>query len=820
MNEHCAYPPQPATDLEQAEQQDGTRVVWMAGAASVGRYLMLGATERKVLLLIDGARTPQQICDAFQAQHGGKLSLGTLTKFLTKLNQTGILAGERAAATDEANAAQPYLRFKLFNPDRLFARMVPALRWIWTTEFFIASSALMLLTAWLVASDWAQFSTHATRLLTEHFVAVLLAGTLVVFSHEFAHGLTCKAFGGRATEVGFLLVYYFFPAMYCNVTGIHLIPQRNRRLWVIAAGVYWQLLAGTAGLLVWSIVAPETLLADVALAFALGSLVDVLFNANPLIKLDGYYFLSQWLRMPNLMDRSRAYWRNLFAAAPETKSYTRREKIIFTLYGLLSSLYSFGLMAAIIVYVGGWLMNTFYLFGILLTLGVVLLFARRPLQQLWQRLRSSGPVARAPRRFVAPSFELLLVIVMLAPWRASVGSYGTLVTLPGQEAIIRAPEAGTLVELRTQPGAVVAAGALIGQLGNLETEEQLAQVNTELARVSADYDRLLAESRVHTETVARTSIALRQRQHEFNESQTETDQIHAQIRARYIASEPRAIKAAFTTTVSDAALPPALAALQAEARALQTQLAEAHTQRARARSLHADGILARSELDAAETRAATLVSERDAAELRLAAALTEHRRRHQSTTTGLELAQSDLSVERWQSAKLDSEAQSLRHVMQSLNERQALLTRKRAQFQLTTPRAGAVFGADLPRLVGQYFNKGAELCRVADTRQLLVRIQVPEREIGDVRTGLPVRLKVRAYADQTFQGTVSLIGNESEQDQSGQTVYRVELTVENTDGLLRPGLTAFARIDFGQRMIGAIVWHKLKQTLRPELWML
>ncbi|MGH9853473.1 MAG: HlyD family efflux transporter periplasmic adaptor subunit, partial [Blastocatellia bacterium] len=120
-----------------------------------------------------------------------------------------------------------------------------------------------------------------------------------------------QAFGGRATEVGGLLIYYFLPALYCNVSGIHLIPQRGRRLWVIAAGVYWQLMVGTAALLAWFALAPYTLLADMAFVFFCGSVLDVAFNGNPLIKLDGYYFLSQWLRLPNLMDRSRAYWRGL-----------------------------------------------------------------------------------------------------------------------------------------------------------------------------------------------------------------------------------------------------------------------------------------------------------------------------------------------------------------------------------------------------------------------------------------------------------------------------------------------------------------------------
>ena len=34
------------------------------------------------------------------------------------------------------------------------------------------------------------------------------------------------------------------------------------------------------------------------------------------------------------------------------------------------------------------------------------------------------------------------------------------------------------------------------------------------------------------------------------------------------------------------------------------------------------------------------------------------------------------------------------------------------------------------------------------------------------------------------------------------------------------GMTAFARIDFGRQMIGRILLHKIKQALRPELWML
>ncbi len=391
MNEHCAYPPQPAADLELAEQLDGARVIWMAGAAAVGRYLILGATEHNVLTLIDGTRTPPQICAAFQAQHGGKLSLATLTKFLTKLESYGLLAGVRGQASVGPalpHSQLPYRPIKLFNPDPLFTWLAPKLRWIWTTGFFVFSLALILGSVLLALLNAEEVTAMAAPLIRDHALAILAAAYLIGVTHEFAHGMTCKVFGGRATEVGVLIVYYFLFALYCNVSGIHLIPTRGRRLWVIAAGVYWQLLVGAGCFLLWSVLAQHTLLSAVVFTFLLGSVFDVFFNANPLIKLDGYYFLSQWLRMPNLMDRARAYWRGVLKqilfGQPHTEAarYARRERLIYLVYGLLSCVYNVAFAAVVVVYVSDWLIARFNLLGLLLALGVALFFVRRPLRQL------------------------------------------------------------------------------------------------------------------------------------------------------------------------------------------------------------------------------------------------------------------------------------------------------------------------------------------------------------------------------------------------------------------------------------------------------
>ncbi|MEP7272350.1 MAG: efflux RND transporter periplasmic adaptor subunit, partial [Acidobacteriota bacterium] len=408
--------------------------------------------------------------------------------------------------------------------------------------------------------------------------------------------------------------------------------------------------------------------------------------------------------------------------------------------------------------------------------------------------------------------------------------YGSLVAISELEAIIRSPESATLIELVVKPGESAPAGGAIGRMGNLELEEQIVEAQSDLARANSDYDRLLSELRAHSESGARSEFLLRQRRKDYDEMSSEEREIEE--RRREEVSTTKYLLASTRPTDAPAPLPapenqplltqyPApIAVLQSDIDLQRARLGEVRLQLDRARTLHTQGIVANSELDSTQTRASRLEIELKAARDKLEGALVEHRRKHNAVATEVQLARSDVRAASLQVEKLSGELRSMRGVISTLEDRRNLLLRRRSQFILITPRTGAVFGESLPRSLGQYFQKGAEICRVADTNQLLVRVQVPEREIGDVRVGRLVRLKVRAYPDHTFRGAVSKIGGESELDQNHQATYRVELTIENAEALLRPGMTAYARIDFGSHVVGRVLWHKIKQALRPELWML
>ena len=569
------------------------------------------------------------------------------------------------------------------------------------------------------------------------------------------------------------------PALYCNVSGVHLIPQRTRRLWVIAAGVYWQLLVGITALLAWFIFEPYTFPADLAFIFFIGSVFDIVFNANPLIKLDGYYFLSQLLRMPNLMDRSRSYWRGLLRRIfnggrdRDAARHSRRARAIYAVFGLLSFFYTVALIFIIIHFVGEYLVDSFQLTGLLLTFAIAIFFMRRPLKQtvsaaasisarmyrtilsgagnqvwLFIRSKSEGVLKtddhavitsataaagdekrkrRWLRRLVMLSIPASAIAVLFVPWTASVGSDGTISAVPGQEAIIRAPEGATLLELRALPGDTVASGAVVGRMGNVDLEEQILQVQSDLVRAYGDYDRVLGGLRAQQESIARAETQLLQRQHDYDDSTWEQRQINERRFEESAAAAPRLMKASSSSanhTVRIApAFPAALAALQSEVDLRQVQAEEASAQLLRERKLYAQGITPARDLDLAEARCATLRIEVTAARNRLDAALLEHSRNHGSRATEVNLARSDVNAERLQVEKLNSELGGGRALIRALEERRDLLRRKQAGLELLTPRAGTVFGEDSPRRVGQFFQKGVEIYRVADTKHFRARFR-------------------------------------------------------------------------------------------------
>jgi HlyD family secretion protein len=102
------------------------------------------------------------------------------------------------------------------------------------------------------------------------------------------------------------------------------------------------------------------------------------------------------------------------------------------------------------------------------------------------------------------------------------------------------------------------------------------------------------------------------------------------------------------------------------------------------------------------------------------------------------------------------------------------------------------------RLVATGQFAGTEVMRVADLGHMEARVDVNENDVVNVKVGDKVEVKVDAYADRKFHGTVYQIGNTGKTTGSGTqeevTNFEVKIRIEDHDVVLKPALSCTAEI--------------------------
>lgn len=183
-------------------------------------------------------------------------------------------------------------------------------------------------------------------------LTLLIANLLVIGLHELSHGLMTKHVGRELDRGGFLL-YWGFPAFFVDTRDTWLSPWLDR-IKVSWAGPYSGLMiGGLMGMVLTAVTAysplefQKTLLATFLFQIGFLAYLSVFVNLNPLLELDGYFILMDWLEMPGLRDRAFNFlrheaWPKLREAGSPLKfwqSLSRAERI-FMLFGVMALLYS------------------------------------------------------------------------------------------------------------------------------------------------------------------------------------------------------------------------------------------------------------------------------------------------------------------------------------------------------------------------------------------------------------------------------------------------------------------------------------------------
>jgi cobalt-zinc-cadmium efflux system membrane fusion protein len=111
---------------------------------------------------------------------------------------------------------------------------------------------------------------------------------------------------------------------------------------------------------------------------------------------------------------------------------------------------------------------------------------------------------------------------------------------------------------------------------------------------------------------------------------------------------------------------------------------------------------------------------------------------------------------------------------------------------LRAPVAGVVL--ERAAVLGQVADPAKPLFRIADLSTLWLTVRAFERDAVRLHVGAPARITFAALPGRTFEGGIALIGR-SVDAQSRTVAVRIDLP--NRDGLLRPGMSASARLPIG-----------------------
>lgn len=328
------------------------------------KFFRLKEHEAFIASKLDGATSPEEICSAFKATFRATLPGPSLERFLQRmdalcLTDQGLAADEiarrqRSAASGGGIASALLgLRLPAVDPERMLTAIAPYIRFFFTRAFLVISALVTLVAIGITIGRWDIYVTQVKDLFRPAMIPTfVLVAMVVTVLHELAHAATCKYYGGEVHEMGFLLIY-FLPAFYCNVSDAWLFGDKAKRLWVSAAGTIFQIVLYALAAIVWAFLPAATWLSRAcAMTIALAGLT-ALFNFNPLIKLDGYYLLSDYLAIPNLRKRAFAYLGSEVRAllglrARPPRELTRRERRIYLVYGLTAGAYSVGLVVFVV----------------------------------------------------------------------------------------------------------------------------------------------------------------------------------------------------------------------------------------------------------------------------------------------------------------------------------------------------------------------------------------------------------------------------------------------------------------------------------------
>lgn len=398
-------------------------------------------------------------------------------------------------------------RIPLWDPDRFLVRWMPLVRVMFSRFGALVWLAVVIGAIAAVASkstspshDLKEAAKHAIDVQGNTINLLYMWGMFVFVKliHELGHAFSCRRFGGECHELGIMFLV-FIPTPYVDASTAWGFPSKWQRIFVGAAGMIVELFFAAICAFIWVNIGDPNHNIWGQLAFnamLVASVTTIIFNANPLLRYDGYYILSDYLEIPNLRQKSQEYSlglikRHIFRVKQQQPLPTLTQRFWLVVYYCTSGVYRIFVGIMIILLVA----FQIPILGILMAIGGLVTWIAMPVFKIFKYLTIEPELHRKRGRATAFVVTVVtLIVVAVGVLKFDLNLYATGIAEPAVREVVRAGTSGFVDKVVAKDGQWVKAGDTILELKSDELRAQMNVAQAQLRASLAEYDQAVAES--------------------------------------------------------------------------------------------------------------------------------------------------------------------------------------------------------------------------------------------------------------------------------------------------------------------------------------
>ena len=495
-----------------------SETTWVVKDPLALKYIQLRPPEYSVFKMLDGNTSLREMKKVLDDNFPDKHSrISDIHSLITSFHENGMLIAD-APGQHEAMLKERFKRFRKkvievvssplairfpgVDPDRFLNWLHPRIVWFFHPVAIAIGLLTCLAALILVMVNLPEFFSKLPG-FHQFFGArnlLLMGGLLIVTKtiHEFGHGLACKHFGGECHEIGVMLLV-LMPTMYCNVTDSWVLANKWHRMAIGAAGMFVEIVVAAICTFLWWFSVPGAFNYICLNIVFLCSFSTIVFNANPLLRYDGYYMLADWLEIPNMSQKSRSAlmsWARQFFLGMRpmpARMLPERKQWLFALYSVASFVYRWFVIFMIL-----WFVTEIFEPWGLAVVGYSLAAASFVVMlavPLWKACKYFGYPGRTRevkrKKFIATTtgFLVIAAFVIWFPLPRSVPA--PLVIRITESASVYVQSPGRLTKVLVQAGESVEKQQILAVLENTETMLQVEELRGEIARIQHEIELYL-----------------------------------------------------------------------------------------------------------------------------------------------------------------------------------------------------------------------------------------------------------------------------------------------------------------------------------------